>query len=167
MVCYAEKRRFPAVLKLTAEFPRELGKELRRHREAAGLTRQQFGAMCGLHAQSLATYERGIRSITVERLVELCEVLKVDAAALLRLAVQRTRLDPEATDLHVDLHAVISSGDRGLRPLRRWARERIAQRDAANGNIVLPPTVVRELATAWGLSHSDLARTLVRFTPTP
>lgn len=59
---------------------RAAGEDVRRAREARGLSRLQFVALLpsGIGERSLLAYERGLRQLTLMRLAELCWALELD-----------------------------------------------------------------------------------------
>jgi transcriptional regulator with XRE-family HTH domain len=66
----------------------ELGRALRRAREAASLTRTDVAAQAGVTERDLAGYERGERAVTVVTLVDLAGIYGVSAVRLLNEAVR-------------------------------------------------------------------------------
>jgi len=146
---------------------RALGEELRRAREALGLSRQKFmlGLPSGIGERTLLAYEHGLRMPTVARFLELCEHLQADAITVFGLALQRAKLYLSNLTLQVDLSKVIHARSHKFRPLVPWARNRL--RDTPDGIAHLTPSAVRELAAFLGQSHDDLANYLASFDPAP
>jgi transcriptional regulator with XRE-family HTH domain len=68
-----------------AEFAAEIGRALRRARAARGLTLRQVASVTGgeFKATSVAGYERGERTISVERFCQLCVVYRASPSAVL------------------------------------------------------------------------------------
>jgi transcriptional regulator with XRE-family HTH domain len=101
-----------------------LGDQLRRVRNAAGLSLQQAAAKAGgaFPAVVLGSYERGDRNVTIPRLVRLCEVYGVTVLdvlpALTRKQLERHAEVELASALHLasqylaDHAAGIVAGDR-------------------------------------------------------
>lgn len=54
----------------------EIGKRVREHREAAGLTQEQLAHQCGWHRTYVGMIERAEKRVSVERLAHLCKALK-------------------------------------------------------------------------------------------
>lgn len=71
--CYAERVPLAA----------DIGDRIVAARKRAGLTRQQLADRIDTTAASLSLYERGHRSPSVERLVEIAEALGIEPGALL------------------------------------------------------------------------------------
>lgn len=61
-----------------------LGAELKKAREAAGLTQEKLGFKAGVHRTYVSMLEREQASPTVETLIRICKALKVRAWELLR-----------------------------------------------------------------------------------
>jgi transcriptional regulator with XRE-family HTH domain len=152
---------------VTKVIARALGEELRRAREALGLSRQKFvlGLPSGIGERTLLSYEHGLRMLTVARFLELCEHLQVDATTAFGLALQRAKLYLNNLTLQVDLTKVIHAPNPQFRPLVPWARNRL--RDTPDGIAHLTPSAIRELAAFLGQSQDDLAHYLATFDPAP
>ena len=147
-------------------FTRALGEELRRARDHVGWSQAQLVARMpsDLHIKTLATYEQGARQCTVVRLLEICRTLSVSALDVLGRAMMRMEIDLQTVGLQVDLHAMLRDPRVELRPLRRWARNRLANNPMA-GIARLDGGVVQEMAAMIGVSLSDLVHQLEMFTP--
>jgi hypothetical protein len=119
---------------------------------------------CGWRSTGTAP-EHGTRQLTVLRLIEICWVLGVDAAALLTRGLQRARIHVETMVLHVDLRELHRDSIRSatFRPMAQWARN--ALNGHPNGIVTVEPAVVRNLALFIGCPYLDLANYLARFTP--
>jgi transcriptional regulator with XRE-family HTH domain len=143
-----------------------IGEQLRRVREDVGWSQSELAARIpsGLHVKTLATYEQGVRQCSVVRLVEICRTLGVAAPDLLGLALQHAEIDLQTVGLQVDLHAVVRDTRGELRPLRKWARNRLAI-NPASGIARLDQNVVQEMAAFAGFALSDLVRYLEMFAP--
>lgn len=170
--------RLPALaVRVTSEDPREvlaagsvskaLGEELRRARNAAGWTRDELveRIVCDIEARTLATYEHGTRQCTVVRLVEICAALGVSASDVLGLALQRAHIHLDTIGLQVDLAALRDAAIPELRPLRGWARNRLAANIDGGGVAYLTTAALQELAMCCGLSRAELIRHLAAFAP--
>lgn len=115
------------------QFARVLGDLLRSARKERGWTRKQMRAEMGtddedeVSLQTLATYELGTRRMSVERLVELCAVLKQRPDQLLLRATTLAFGSDHDGRVEVDLSALAHTTDPRLQPLQRWARVRAHQ----------------------------------------
>ncbi|WP_459714337.1 hypothetical protein [Actinophytocola sp. KF-1] len=101
--------------------------------------------------------------MTVLRLVELAEGLRVPASVLVGQALQRARLSLQNLVLRVDLRKLLEDRNVHYRPLSQWARNRFA--DSVNGVVEVTPTGLRELAAYLGRTPEELSTYLSRFTP--
>lgn len=61
-----------------------LGAELRKAREAAGLSQEKLGFKAGVHRTYVSMLERDRSSPTVDTLLNICKVLRVRASDLIR-----------------------------------------------------------------------------------
>jgi transcriptional regulator with XRE-family HTH domain len=145
---------------------RAIGEELRRVRDQRGLTRGEVVARMspGVSVQALANYEYGIRPVSVPRLVAICAALEVSAPDLLGLALQRAELNRRG-GVRVDLRAVVKDRRPELRPLRRWARNRLAEEPDGPGVAHIDRGIIGEMAAFLGFTRAELVRHLVTFTP--
>jgi transcriptional regulator with XRE-family HTH domain len=62
---------------------RQVGLNLRKYREALGLSQEAFAFECGLHRTYVSGVERGIRNPTVTVLARFADALDVPPSALL------------------------------------------------------------------------------------
>jgi transcriptional regulator with XRE-family HTH domain len=60
------------------------GARVRRQREDTGLSQEQLGFRAGLHPTYLSGIERGIRNLSVRKIVALAAALQIDPAELTR-----------------------------------------------------------------------------------
>lgn len=144
---------------------RAISAELRRTREAGGLSRGQLVALLpsGIGERTLLSYEHGTRHLTVLRFIELCRALDVPAPTLLNQALQRARIHLQNLVLQTDLRSLLNDRTDKFRPMHRWARNKL--NESSNGVVELPPSSVRELATFVGCTSQELANYLARFLP--
>jgi transcriptional regulator with XRE-family HTH domain len=147
-------------------FTRALGEELRRTRERAGWSQSDLVARMPshLHVKTLATYEQGIRQCTVVRLLEICWATGACAPDVLARAMLHTDIDLQTTDLYVELYALVLDTRTELRPLRRWARNRLAHNPVST-TARLDGSALQEIAAALGVELSTLIRQLEEFAP--
>ena len=146
---------------------RAIGEELRRARERKGLSRAQFvkELPSGIGDRTLLAYEHGLRQLTILRLVELSEGLRVPASIILAQALERARIHLENLVLRVDLRELLSDDNPHYRPMRQWAKNRLSQEPG--GIVELTPAAVLELSAFLGRTHAELASYLSKFTPEP
>lgn len=144
---------------------RALGGELRRTREARGWSRGRFVQKLPskIGDRTLLSYEHGIRHMTVLRLVELSQALKVPASTVVDQALQRARLALVNLVLRVDLRQLLEDRSFHYRPMRPWARNRL--NDSPNGIIEVSPDGVRELAAFLGRTPVEVSAYLAQFIP--
>lgn len=144
---------------------RAIGEELRRTREAMGLSRGKLVSRLpsGIGDRTLLSYEHGTRHLTVLRFLELCHHLEFPAPTLLTQALQRARIELANLVLHVDLRALISDRSDKFRPMLQWARNKLNKHPG--GVVELPPSSVEELADFVGYTYRELVVYLARFTP--
>lgn len=148
-------------------FARAIGEELRRAREAHGWSRAQLSRRLpsGNGDRTLLAYEHGVRRLLLQKLVELCVVLRVDPGTIITRGLTRAQLYLENLTLHVDLNALLEDNGRGgtFGPMRQWARNTLNEHP--DGIVEIESAVVRNLALFVGCSHKALAKYLTRFTP--
>ncbi|ANN21160.1 transcriptional regulator [Amycolatopsis orientalis] len=148
------------------QFARALGETLRSARRERGWTRKQMrAAMCtsddDLSLQTLASYELGTRRISVERLIEVCAVLKKQPDELLRRATTLAFSGHYGTHITVDLLGLAQTTDPRLRPLRRWAQVRTQQSSAERVLVEeLDATALSAMADIAGTTVYDLVQAL-------
>jgi transcriptional regulator with XRE-family HTH domain len=151
---------------------RAIGEELRRARANAGWSRPQLVKYMKtqIPVNTYACYEQGIRQCSIPRLVEICQALGVSAPELIGLALQRLELDLDRSVVQIDLRKIVRDERRELRPLRRWARNRIKEDALAiephePAVVRLQWSAVKEIATFCGISKVFLLRYIRDFTP--
>jgi transcriptional regulator with XRE-family HTH domain len=66
---------------------RTLGANLRRHREAQGLSQEAFADRLGYHRTYMGGVERGERNLTLKSVERIAAKLKLDPLDLLRPAI--------------------------------------------------------------------------------
>lgn len=62
---------------------RRVGRNVRRYREALGLSQEEFAFECGLHRTYVSGVERGVRNPTVVVIAKLAVALNVQPERLL------------------------------------------------------------------------------------
>jgi hypothetical protein len=146
---------------------RAIGEELRRARTTVGWSRPGLVNRMNsdLPVNTYACYEQGVRRCSIPRLVEICCILGVAAPELLGLALQRAGLGLDAAGgVRVDLNKVLADNQVRLRPLRRWARNRL-QAEPEQDMIRLDRDLIKELAIFLKLTPQDLLGALLAYTP--
>ncbi len=66
------------------KFLQRLGGQIRKLREARGLTQQQLGDHCELHRTFIGSVERGERNLALLNLRKIAQVLRVSIADLVQ-----------------------------------------------------------------------------------
>jgi transcriptional regulator with XRE-family HTH domain len=147
---------------------RALGDEIRRLRDAAGMSRASLIERMGsdIHAQTLATYEAGSRQCTVTRFVEICMALGVAPSDVLGLALQRAEIDLLKNGMRVDLRAIIADNRAEMTLIRKWARKRLAADPNGSGVVRIGGSAIQELAILSDYAdHEQLIDELLKFSP--
>lgn len=62
---------------------RRVGRNVRRYREALGLSQEEFAFECGLHRTYVSGVERGVRNPTLVVIAKIAAALKVQPERLL------------------------------------------------------------------------------------
>jgi transcriptional regulator with XRE-family HTH domain len=101
-------------VKSPTDIDREIGKRLRALREEAGISQTAVGQRSGITFQQVQKYENGINRVSINRLLEFCDVLGVPISQVLDgLATAR---QPKADPLQP-----LRTGN-GVRLAKAWAR---------------------------------------------
>ena len=61
----------------------QVGGQIRRAREAAGLTQERFAELVGISPQNVSCVERGLAGVSLTVLRRMCEILHVSSDTLL------------------------------------------------------------------------------------
>jgi transcriptional regulator with XRE-family HTH domain len=138
----------------------EIGRALRRLRRAHGLTLVDVATMSNgmFKATSVAGYERGERSITLERFCSLCQLYGLAPDRVLAEILRRAegRIEPE-----IDLAALESLGTTESALLSGFARQvRGLRGEPQADTITLRAGDLEVLATAEGRRPEELAKAL-------
>lgn len=114
---------------------REIGRVLRRAREARGLTLRQASEASGRRfpPTSLASYERGERAISVARFVRLAGVYRMPPE---RLMADISRAIEGATAPTIDVAALASVGSQEAEIVAEFIHEVARLRDEDLGDVV-------------------------------
>ena len=138
----------------------EIGRALRRTRNARGLTLRDVAAASGgaFKATSVAGYERGERSISLERFCDLCRIYGMAPERLLAdiVSAAEGRAEPE-----IDLTVLETLGSEEGALISGFVRQVSALRSARAGDtIVLRAGDLEVLATASGRQPEELLEML-------
>lgn len=86
-----------------------VGANIKREREKAGYTQDQFSEMLGIGSKSLSSIERGVVGVSLTTLLKICEILHVSTNVILLeqthqndlegILAQLQRLSPEQFDI--------------------------------------------------------------------
>lgn len=139
-----------------------LGTEVRRAREAAGLTRPELVAQLPfkIAVATLLNWELGHRSISYARLVEVGRTLNSSAPELLRRAIERIE-SIESLWVELDLRPLCDDANPRFGLLRTWAEHKLATIDDDARSIVrIHHSVIREMAVLLRVHLADLVRYL-------
>ena len=90
-----------------------IGANIKREREKAGYTQDQFSEMLGIGSKSLSAIERGVVGVSLTTLLKICEVLSVSSGTLLfeknssndvqSIIEQLERLTPDQLEIVADV----------------------------------------------------------------
>ncbi|MQA10685.1 MAG: helix-turn-helix domain-containing protein [Pseudonocardiaceae bacterium] len=136
---------------------------MRAARQRRGWTRRQLRAAMGtkVSLQSLASYERGTRTMPAGRLVEVCQALRQHPAEVLARAYDYSYGETEES-VWVDLTALASTEAEILAPLRDWAAVVVAEERTARrpGGVRLTGTAMETMAALCGADPAELVGAL-------
>ena len=92
-----------------------VGANIKREREKAGFTQDQFSELLGIGSKSLSSIERGVVGVSLATLLKICDILHICANALLyeqnrkndvdSIAEQLQKLSPEQFEIASDVMA--------------------------------------------------------------
>lgn len=69
---------------MEGDLQRVVGRNLRRHRQARGLSQEAFADLVGVHRTYMGGLERGERNLTLRSVERIAAMLEMDPIALLR-----------------------------------------------------------------------------------
>ena len=78
-----------------------VGANIKREREKAGFTQDQFSELLGIGSKSLSSIERGVVGVSLSTLLKICEILHISANVLLYEQSQKNDLDNIALQLEM------------------------------------------------------------------
>ena len=70
-----------------------VGANIKREREKAGFTQDQFSELLGIGSKSLSSIERGVVGVSLPTLLRSCEILHISANVLLYEQTQKNDVD--------------------------------------------------------------------------
>ena len=76
-----------------------VGTNIKREREKAGLTQDQFSELLGIGAKSLSSIERGVVGVSLPTLMKICDILHISANVLLYEQSRKNDVDSIARQL--------------------------------------------------------------------
>lgn len=76
-----------------------VGANIKREREKAGYTQDQFSEMLGIGSKSLSSIERGVVGVSLTTLLRICEILHVSPNVVLLKKTHQNDLDGILTQL--------------------------------------------------------------------
>ena len=90
-----------------------VGGNIKREREKAGFTQDQFSELLGIGSKSLSSVERGVVGVSLATLLRICDILHISANVLLyeqsqsndadSLALQLKQLNAEQLEIASDM----------------------------------------------------------------
>jgi transcriptional regulator with XRE-family HTH domain len=143
-----------------SSFARDIGRVLRRVRQSRGFTLRHVAAMSEgrFKPTSIAGYERGERSISLERFCELCRLY---AIAPERLLLDITRGEEGRTEPEIDLTILEALGSDESAAVSEFIRQVRSLRGESQGDtIVLRIGDLEALATSSGRRPDELLEIL-------
>ena len=76
-----------------------VGANIKREREKAGFTQDQFSELLGIGSKSLSSVERGVVGVSLATLLKICDILHISANVLLYAQSQKNDVDSIALQL--------------------------------------------------------------------
>ena len=70
-----------------------IGANIKREREKAGFTQDQFSELLGIGSKSLSSIERGVVGVSLTTLLSICDILHISANALLYAQERKNDVD--------------------------------------------------------------------------
>ena len=78
-----------------------IGANIKREREKAGFTQDQFSELLGIGSKSLSSIERGVVGVSLTTLLTICDILHISANVLLYEQGQKNDVDSLALQLEI------------------------------------------------------------------
>lgn len=76
-----------------------VGMNIKREREKAGFTQDQFSELLGIGSKSLSSIERGVVGVSLTTLLKICDILHISANVLLYEQSRENDADSIASQL--------------------------------------------------------------------
>ena len=76
-----------------------VGANIKREREKAGFTQDQFSELLGIGSKSLSSIERGVVGVSLTTLLRICDILHISANVLLYEKSRKNDVDSIALRL--------------------------------------------------------------------
>ena len=76
-----------------------VGANIKREREKAGFTQDQFSELLGIGSKSLSSVERGVVGVSLATLLRICDILHISANVLLYEQTRENTVDGIALQL--------------------------------------------------------------------
>ena len=70
-----------------------VGANIKREREKAGFTQDQFSELLGIGSKSLSSIERGVVGVSLTTLLKICDILNISSNVLLYEQSQKNNAD--------------------------------------------------------------------------
>lgn len=138
---------------------RDVGRRLRAIRRQQGLSLDEVEERSGgkWSSSAIGAYERGYRTLTVERLRDLADFYGVPISVLLAPAPKR---DGDIEKVVIDLEALEQAGD-DLEPVKRLAHSIQLQRGDFNRKILtIRGADIRNLSLLYGVTEDEMLEKL-------
>ena len=78
-----------------------VGANIKRERENAGFTQDQFSELLGIGSKSLSSIERGVVGVSLTTLLKICDILHISANVLLYKQDQKNDVDSIVLQLNM------------------------------------------------------------------
>ena len=78
-----------------------VGANIKREREKAGFTQDQFSELLGIGSKSLSSIERGVVGVSLHTLLKCCDILHISANVLLYEQAHKNDVDSIALQLNM------------------------------------------------------------------
>jgi len=119
---------------MVQDYRKDMGETIKKYRLAAHMSQMSLAEKMGISYQQLQKYEKGINNISLYRLQQICEILKVPVHAFLE------KKKPEKISEEISGYG-LSRDERILLDLFR----RIKNKDIKNGLLLELKGIVNEL----------------------
>lgn len=89
-----------------------VGANIKREREKANFTQEQFSELMGIGSKSLSSIERGVVGVSLTTLLRICDILHISANVLLYEQTQQNDVDSitlQLTTLSAEQFEIVSN----------------------------------------------------------